>query len=177
MVTSSVVRRRIWTLACAAAVVALAAACGSSSSSSSAPAASGSTPPTSSAPASTGSGGGGISSSSFCGVARKWKAQEPKEIQALRQLGSGPAALKAVYTKLGQDYQALIAVAPSQIKPSLQVLYGDFVKVNAILAKHNYNIVQAAPVLAQNRQLFDSTATKQAIAKLDAWAASNHCHL
>ncbi len=101
----------------------------------------------------------------------------PNETKVLTKIGSGPAYVKAAYTKLGQDFQALIAVAPSDIKPSMQVLDADFVKLNAILAKANYNLIAAAPELAKNRQLFNSPASKAAEKKLKAWANTNSCNL
>lgn len=172
--------RRLLTVACAAAVLVLAAACGSSSSSSSTSTSTagggGGSSPATSAP-STSSGGGGVSDSSFCGLAKKWKAQEPKQAAVLANLSSGPAGIKAFYTKLGQDYAAVIAVAPSDIKPSLQVLYGDFAKLNTILAKYNYDMAKAGPALAADASLFNSATTKAAIAKLDAWGKANSCHL
>ena len=171
-------RRLLW-FVCVVASTALAAACGSSSSSSSsAPGASGSTPPsvTTSPPSSSSSGGGGVSDSAFCDLAKKWKAQEPKEIQSLTSLETG-ASLKAVWTKLGQDYAKVIAIAPSDIKPSLEVLYGDFQKLNTILAQHNYNLAQAGPEIEAHRSLFQNAQTKQAIAKLDAWGKANSCHM
>jgi hypothetical protein len=163
-------------VACGVAVLGFAACGGSSSSPSTTTAGAGGGSSSTSA-ATTTSGGGGISGSSFCDVARKWKAQVPNETKVLTKIGSGPAYVKAVYTKLGQDFQALIAVAPSDIKPSMQVLDGDFVKLNGILAKANYNIIKAAPELAKNRQLFNSPATKAAEKKLAAWAKTNTCHL
>jgi hypothetical protein len=172
--------RRLLTVACAAAVLVLAAACGSSSSSSSATSTAGGgggSSPATSAPATSSGGGGGASDSSFCGLAKKWKAQEPKEAAVLANLSSGPAGIKAFYTKLGQDYAAVIAVAPSDIKPSLQVLYGDFAKLNTVLAKYNYDMAKAGPALAADASLFNSATTKSAIAKLDAWGKANSCHL
>jgi ABC-type glycerol-3-phosphate transport system substrate-binding protein len=172
--------RRLLTVACAAAVLVLAAACGSSSSSSSTATSSnagggGSSPATSTL--STSSGGGGVSDSSFCGLAKKWKAQEPKEAAVLANFSAGPAGIKAFYTKLGQDFAAVVAVAPSDIKPSLQVLYGDFSKLNGVLAKYNYDLKKAEPALAADASLFNSAASKAAIAKLDAWGKANSCHL
>jgi hypothetical protein len=171
--------RRLLTVACAAAVLVLAAACGSSSSSPSTPAttaAGGGSSPATSTPTTT-SGGGGVSDSSFCGLAKKWKAQEPKEAAVLANFSAGPAGIKAFYTKLGQDFSAVVAVAPSDIKPSLQLLYVDFSKLNGILAKYHYNIQKAGPALAADASLFNSPAAKQAIAKLDAWGKANSCHL
>jgi hypothetical protein len=176
-VARSAPHRVLLAVACGVAVVGFAAACGGSSSSPSTAAAGASGGSSSTSAPTTTSGGGGISGSSFCDVARKWKAQLPNETKALTNLGSGPAYVKAVYSKLGQDFQALIAVAPSDIKPSLQVLDADFVKLNQILAKANYNVVQAAPELAKNRQLFNSPATKTAEKKLKAWANTNSCNL
>jgi hypothetical protein len=166
--------RRASTVACTVAVLALAAACGSSSSSPSPVAGSGGG---GSSPATTSQGGLGLSDSSFCTLAKKWKAQEPKQAAVLANLSSGPAGIRAFYTKLASDYQAVIAVAPSDIKPSLQVLYADFVKLNGILAKDNYDLKKAAPTLAADASLFSSPATKAAIAKLDAWGKANSCHL
>jgi hypothetical protein len=172
--------RRLLTVACAAAVLVLAAACGSSSSSPSTTATTaagggGSSPATSTA--TTSSGGGAVSDSSFCGLAKKWKAQEPKEAAMLADISAGPAGIKAFYTKLGQDFSAVVAVAPSEIKPSLQLLYVDFTKLNTVLAKYKYNIQKAAPALAADASLFNSPAAKQAVAKLDAWGKANSCHL
>lgn len=169
--------RVLLAVACGLVVVGFAAACGSSSSSPSTTTAGAGGGSSSTSAPSTSSGGGGISGSSFCDVARKWKAQLPNETKALTNLGSGPAYVKAVYSRLGQDFQALIAVAPSEIKPSMQVLDADFVKLNAILAKANYNVIKAAPELAKNRQLFNSPATKAAELKLKAWASTNSCNL
>jgi hypothetical protein len=95
----------------------------------------------------------------------------------LADLSSGPAGIKAFYTKLASDYQAVIAVAPSDIKPSMQVLYADFVKLNGVLAKYHYDMKKAAPALAADASLFNSATTKAAIAKLDAWGKANSCHL
>ena len=71
----------------------------------------------------------------------------------------------------------MVAVAPSDIKPSLQLLYVDFTKLNTILAKYKYNIQKAGPALAADASLFNSASAKQAIAKLDAWGKANSCHL
>ena len=71
----------------------------------------------------------------------------------------------------------MVAVAPSDIKPSLQLLYVDFNKLNTILAKYKYNIQKAGPALAADASLFSSPAAKQAVAKLDAWGKANSCHL
>jgi ABC-type glycerol-3-phosphate transport system substrate-binding protein len=171
--------RRVLTVISMVAVLALAAACGSSSSSSP-PASSGgggsSSTPSTSTPA-TSSNGGGLSDSSFCGLAKKWKAQAPKEAAVLANFSSGPAGIKAFYTKLASQYQAVIAVAPSDIKPSMQVLYTDFLKLNSVLAKYHYDLKKAAPALAADAALFNSATAKAAIAKLDAWGKSNSCHL
>jgi hypothetical protein len=168
----------VLTVVCTAAVLALAAACGSSSSSPSPAAGSGGGGGSSPTGGSTTSQGGlGLSDSSFCNLAKKWKKQEPKEAAVLTDLSSGPAGIKAFYTKLASDYQGLIAVAPSDIKPSLQVLYADFVKLNGVLAKYDYDLKKAAPTLAADTALFNSPATKAAIAKLDAWGKANSCHL
>jgi len=168
----------VLTVLCTGAVLALAAACGSSSSSPSPAAGSGGGGGSSPTGGSTTSQGGlGLSDSSFCNLAKKWKKQEPKEVAVLTNLSSGPAGIKAFYTKLASDYQGLIAVAPSDIKPSLQVLYADFVKLNGVLAKYNYDLKKAGPSLAADAALFNSPATKAAIAKLDAWGKANSCHL
>jgi hypothetical protein len=170
--------RHVLTVVCTVAVLALAAACGSSSSSPSPAAGSGGGGGSSPTGGSTTSGGGlGVSDSSFCSLAKKWKKQEPKEASVLTDLSAGPAGIKAFYTKLASDYQGLIAVAPSDIKPSLQVLYADFVKLNDVLAKNNYDLQKAAPALEADAKLFNSPATKAAIAKLDAWGKANSCHL
>jgi len=95
----------------------------------------------------------------------------------LTDLSSGPAGIKAFYTKLASDYQAVIAEAPSDIKPSLQVLYGDFVKLNTVLAKYHYDITKAGPALAADSSVFTSPTTKAAIARIDAWGKANSCHL
>lgn len=95
----------------------------------------------------------------------------------LADLSSGPAGIKAFYTKLASDYRAVIAVAPSDIKPSMQVLYTDFIKLNGVLAKYNYDMKKAGPALAADASLFNSPTTKAAIAKLDAWGKANSCHL
>jgi hypothetical protein len=160
---------------CIGAVLALSAACGSSSSSPSPAAGSGGSSPTGGS--TTSQGGSGLSDSSFCNLAKKWKKQEPKQASVLTDLSAGPAGIKAFYTKLASDYQGLIAVAPSDIKPSLQVLYSDFVKLNGVLAKYKYDLKKAAPTLAADAGLFNSPATKAAIAKLDAWGKANSCHL
>jgi hypothetical protein len=118
-----------------------------------------------------------VSDSSFCDLAKKWKKQEPKEASVLTDLAAGPAGIKAFYTKLGSEYQGLIAVAPSDIKPSLQVLYNDFVKLNDVLAKYKYDLQKAAPSLVADAKLFSSPATKAAVAKVDAWGKANSCHL
>ena len=176
-VTRAPGHRRLLCIVCVVASTALAAACGSSSSSSSsAPGASGTTLPSVTTSPSSSSSGGGVSDATFCDVARKWKAQEPKELQSLSSLETG-ASLKAVWTKLGQDYSKVIAIAPSDIKPSLEVLYGEFQKLNDILAKHNYNIQQAGPDIEAHRSLFDNAQTRQAVAKLDAWGKANSCGL
>ncbi len=171
--------RHVLTVLCAGAVLALAAACGSSSSSPSPAAGSGGGGGSSPTGGSTTSQGGGLglSDSSFCNLAKKWKKQEPKQAQVLTDLSAGPAGIKAFYTKLASDYQGLIAVAPSDIKPSLQVLYSDFVKLNGVLAKYKYDLKKAAPSLAADAALFNSAATKAAIRKLDAWGKANSCHL
>jgi hypothetical protein len=170
--------RRVLTVVGACAVLALAAACGSSSSSPSPAAGSGGGGGSSPTGGSTTSQGGlGLSDSSFCNLAKKWKKQEPKEAAVLTNLSAGPAGIKAFYTRLASDYEGLIAAAPSDIKPSLQLLYSDFVKLNSVLAKYKYNLQNAAPSLAADAKLFNSPATKAAIAKLDAWGKANSCHL
>lgn len=148
------------TIALCGAVLALAAACGSSSSSSG------------------GGGGGGatLSDSSFCSLAKKWSKQENKQVSTLTNL-TDPAGMKAFYTTLAKDYQSVIAVAPSDIKPSLDVLYGDFTQLTSILAKHDYNIQKAAPDLAAVEGIFSSAKTKAALQKLDAWGKANNCHV
>jgi len=164
-------RQRTLTIALLGAVLALAAACGSSSSSSSSGGGGGG--------GSTSSGGGGVatlSDSSFCSLAKKWSKQESKQITTLTNL-TRPTGMKAFYTTLAKDYQSVIAVAPSDIKPSLDVLYGDFTQLTSILAKHNYNIEKAAPDLASVQGIFNSAKTKAAIAKLDAWGKANNCHV
>jgi ABC-type glycerol-3-phosphate transport system substrate-binding protein len=166
----------VLTVVCAVAVLALAAACGSSSSSPS-PAAGSGGGGSPSGGSTTTQGGLGLSDSSFCDLAKKWKKQEPKQVAVLTDLSSGPAGIKAFYTKLASDYQGLIAVAPSDIKPSLQVLYGDFAKLNGVLAKYHYDLKKAGPTLAADAALLNSPATKAAIAKLDAWGKANSCHL
>ena len=172
--------RRLLTATITVVVLALAAACGSSSSSSPAAASGGSggggsTPTT--GVSTTSQGGGGLSDSGFCNLAKKWKAQEPKEAAVLTDLSSGPAGIKAFYTKLASDYQAVIAEAPSDIKPSLQVLYADFVKLNTVLARYHYDLTKAGPALAADSSVFTSPTTKAAIAKIDAWGKANSCHL
>jgi hypothetical protein len=158
-------------------VAALATACGGSSSSSTTSTGGGAAGSTTT-PTTTSSGGGsGLSDAAFCDAARKWKGQYDKQISALANLGSGATYLKAFYTTLGKDYAAIIAVAPSDIKPSMEVLYGDFQKVNQILAGANYDIVKAGPKLEKQKNLFSSPATKAAVAKLDAWAKANTCKL
>ena len=170
--------RRVLTVVCTGAVLALAAACGSSSSSPSPAAGSGGGGGSSPTGGSTTSQGGlGLSDSSFCNLAKKWKKQEPKQAAVLTGLSAGPAGIKAFYTKLASDYRGLIALAPSDVKPSLQVLYTDFVKLNDVLAKYNYDLQKAAPTLAADAKLFNSPATKAAIARLDAWGKANSCHL
>jgi ABC-type glycerol-3-phosphate transport system substrate-binding protein len=176
-------RSRLLTVACAVVVLALAAACGSSSSSGAGSTSTGggggssSTPSTSTPSTSTGGGGGSLSDSGFCSLAKKWKKEEPKEISVLTDLSSGRAGVKAFYTQLAKDYAAVIQVAPSDIKPSLQVLDSDFVKLNTVLAKYNYDLKKAEPALAADASLFDSAATKAAVAKLDAWGKANDCHV
>jgi hypothetical protein len=150
------------------AVLALATACGSSSSKSTA------TPP---ATATTSSGGGGLSDSAFCDAARKWGAQFKKQVATLSNIGSGPSGLKAYYTLLGKDYAAIVAAAPSDIKPSVAVLYADFQKLTQILASSNYDIVKAGPELEKNQGLLDSAKTRAAIARIDAWATAHSCTL
>jgi hypothetical protein len=145
------------------AVLALAAACGSSSSSG----------------GGSGGGGGGVatlSDSGFCNLAKKWNKQQSKQLTTLTNL-SDPAGMKAFYTTLSKDYQSVIAVAPSDIKPSLEVLYGDFNQLTSILAKHDYDIQKAAPDLASIEGIFSSAKTKAALAKLDAWGKANNCHV
>ena len=85
--------------------------------------------------------------------------------------------MKAFYTTPAKDYQSVIAVAPSDIKPSLDVLYGDFNQLTSILAKHDYDIQKAAPDLAAVEGIFTSAKTKAAIQKLDAWGKANNCHV
>jgi hypothetical protein len=174
--------RRLLTIFCIGAVLALAAACGSSSGSGSPASGGGGSSPSTSTPStstpSTSSGGGGsLSDSSFCGLAKKWKAQEPKQLAILTNLSSGPAAIKAFYTKLGSDFHAVVSVAPSDIKPSLELLYGDFSKLNGVLAKYHYDLKKAGPALEADANLFNSPASKQAVAKLTAWGKTHSCHL
>jgi hypothetical protein len=155
-----------------AAVLALAAACGSSSSSSSSTNSGQSSTPSSSTPSS--SGGGGVSDATFCATAKKAIPGLRKEFEGLAsQVGTGPAGLKAFLGKEQGVLQAFVAVAPSDIKPSLNVIYSQFNKVVSILAKNHYNFVQAEPELVKVN--FDSAAVKQAEAKLNAWG-KNTCH-
>jgi hypothetical protein len=159
-------RQRVLAIALLSVVLALAAACGSSSSSGG---------------GSGGGGGGGggvatLSDSSFCNLAKKWNKQQSKQLTTLTNL-SDPAGMKAFYTTLSKDYQSVIAVAPGDIKPSLEVLYGDFNQLTSILAKHDYDIQKAAPDLASVEGIFSSAKTKAALAKLDAWGKANNCHV
>lgn len=149
------------------AVLALAAACGGSSSSSSSTNAG-----QSSTPSSSSGGGGGVSDATFCASAKKAIPGLRKEFEGLAsQVGTGPAGLKAFLQKEQAVIQAFVAVAPSDIKPSLSVISNEFNKIVSILAKHNYNFVQAEPALVAVD--FNSAAVKQAEAKLQAWGKAN----
>jgi hypothetical protein len=116
-----------------------------------------------------------VSDAAFCSAAKKAIPGLRKEFEGLAaQVGTGPAGLKAFLQKEQTILQAFVSVAPSDIKPSLNVIYGQFNKVITILAKHHYNLMQAEPELA--RVNFDSPAVKQAEARLQAWGKTT-CHL
>ena len=155
-------RRSLWVIMLAA-VLSLAAACGGSSSSSSS-----SSSGASSTPSSSTGGVSGGSDAAFCASARKAIPALRREFAGLAsQVGTGPAGLKAFLQKEQGVLQAFVSAAPSDIKPSLNVISNEFNKVVSILAKHHYSFVQAEPELAKLN--FNSAAVKQAEAKIKAW--------
>jgi hypothetical protein len=160
-------RRSMWVVMLAAVLSITAAACGGSSSSGSSSNPGASSSPSSSTPSSSTSGGS-VSDATFCASAKKAIPSLRKEAESLAtQLGSGPGALKQLIQKEQSILQAFTDVAPSDIKPSMMVVDGQFNKLVNILAKHNYNFAEAGPELAKVN--FESPAVKQAEAKLQAW--------
>ena len=160
-------------LAFVAVVLALgAAACGSSSSSGS----SGNTPssstPTSSPPPSSSTGnvsGGG----NFCPTGKADINKLNSDLQNLQAAASQPQAAKQMFATILAAYSHAESQAPSEIKGDIQVAYDFMKKLNAILAKHNYNFIASAA----QAQTFVSgpehaklvTASKH----LEAWAKAN----
>ena len=119
------------------------------------------------------SSGGGLSDSQFCALAKKWSANEAKQVTALT--GAANGNLKTFYTTLAKEYQQVIQAAPSEIKPDLNVLIGVFNKFYVVLQQSDFNFQKAEPKLAGLASSFNSAQVKQATAHLDQWAHANNC--
>ena len=118
------------------------------------------------------SSGGGLSDSQFCSLAKKWSANEAKQVTALTGAGRH---LKTFYTTLAKEYQQVSQAAPSEIKPDLNVLIGVFNKFYVVLQQSNFDFQKAATKLAGLAASFNSAQVKQAVAHLQAWAKANNC--
>lgn len=119
---------------------------------------------------------GSSSGAAFCSYAKQWAKQLPAEMQkAVSTSVSAPDKAKAEFTVVTQAYQQIVNAAPAEIKPSLEVVFGDYQKFVQVLAANGYNFAKAGNALAGQGNPFDNAASKAALKNLNAWGKANHC--
>jgi hypothetical protein len=168
---------RLPVLAAVLALALMAAGCGGSSSSSSSTAAGGASAPAStqasSAPASSEASGGSSSDAAFCKDARKAARGIAAEIRPLVAAAATPQEkAKISFTHTLAVYQAIVAAAPSDVKPDLAVLLAAFGKMEKALQQHSWNYLAAAPQL---EAAFKAADVRAAGKRVKRWAKAN-CH-
>ena len=104
------------------------------------------------------SSGGGLSDSQFCSLAKKWSANEAKQVTALT---IPQAQREDVLHDAGEGVPAGMQAAPSEIKPDLNVLIGVFNKFYVVLQQSNFDFQKARPSSPVSPSSFNSAQVKR----------------
>jgi hypothetical protein len=145
------------------------AGCGGSSSSSSP---SSTAPANSTAPASStaSTGTGSIDASAFCKEASKILKGVDKQLAPALNPSAVPTNIEKTLKAIKDAYAAVIAIAPADIKPDLQLMSGAITQLNEAYAKANFDPAKALGAVIP---LLNSQKLTEASQRIGAWGAAN----
>jgi hypothetical protein len=146
----------------------LVAGCGGSSSSSSPS----SGAPANSTPASTtaSTGTGSIDAAAFCSEASKILKGVDKQLAPALNPSAVPTNVEKTLKAIKDAYAAVIAIAPADIKPDLQLMSGAITQLNEAYAKANFDPAKALGAVIP---LLNSQKLTEASQRIGAWGAAN----
>jgi hypothetical protein len=165
-------QQRIWTIALLSAALLIVAGCGGSSSSDN-PTASA---PATSEPASTSpsTGSGSLADAEFCTEANKILKGLDEQLAPALDPSAAPANAEKTLKAIDDAYAAVIAIAPADIKPDLQLMSTAITELTTAYAKVNFDPSKALGAVIP---LLNSQKLTEAAQHIGTWGAANCTNL